>query len=76
MSIYLKKRLKILFKKISHLLKLRTKIKNKIKFQLPNIDLLKIPTKKERENSNKNESHDSEFLEKILLDFGVNGIKK
>ena len=55
------------------------KIKNseKTKFQLPNIDLLKIPTKKERGNSSKEEAKDPEFLEKILLDFGVNGsIKK
>ena len=50
---------------------------NKKKFILPSLDLLKIPTKKERENSNKNENNDSEFLEKILLDFGVSGnIKK
>ncbi len=50
---------------------------NKVKFKLPNIDLLKIPTKKEREKSLKNDSHDPEFLERILLDFGVNGnIKK
>ena len=49
----------------------------KIKFKLPNVDLLKIPTKKERENFNKSETHDSEFLEKILMDFGVSGkIKK
>ena len=49
----------------------------KIKFKLPSIDLLKIPTKKERENFEKNETHDPEFLEKILMDFGVNGnIKK
>ena len=48
-----------------------------IKVKLPNIDLLKIPQKKERENEDKNETHDPEFLEKILLDFGVNGnIKK
>ena len=34
-------------------------------------------TKTERENSNKNDSIKPEFLEKILLDFGVNGkIKK
>ena len=47
------------------------------KFKLPSIDLLKIPSKKERENSEKNQSSDPEFLEKILLDFGVNGkIKK
>ena len=50
---------------------------NKKKFILPSLDLLKIPTKKERENPNKNENNDSEFLEKILLDFGVSGnIKK
>ena len=50
---------------------------NKKRFELPSIDLLKLPTKKERENSNNNENNDSEFLEKILLDFGVNGtIKK
>tara|TARA_B100001057_G_scaffold444640_1_gene481729 strand:- start:3129 stop:5216 length:2088 start_codon:yes stop_codon:yes gene_type:complete len=48
-----------------------------IKFKLPNLDLLKTPTKKERENSNKEENSDPSFLEKILLDFGVNGnIKK
>ena len=47
------------------------------KFKLPSLDLLKIPTKKERENSEKNQSGGPEFLEKILLDFGVNGkIKK
>ena len=49
----------------------------KIKFKLPNLDLLKITTKKERENFEKNETHDPEFLEKILMDFGVSGnIKK
>ena len=53
------------------------KSSNKNKFKLPEIDLLKIPSKKERENSNKNENSDPEFLEKILLDFGVSGnIKK
>ncbi len=47
------------------------------KFKLPSLDLLKIPSKKERENSEKNQLSDPEFLEKILLDFGVNGkIKK
>ena len=47
------------------------------KFKLPSIDLLKIPSKKERENLNNNENNDPDFLEKILLDFGVNGtIKK
>ena len=39
--------------------------------------MLKTPTKKERESLNKNENNNPEFLEKILLDFGVNGkIKK
>ncbi len=46
-------------------------------FKLPSFDLLKIPNKKERENSNNNENNDPSFLEKILLDFGVSGkIKK
>jgi len=49
----------------------------KIKFELPKIDLLKFPLKDERENLNQSEKNDPEFLEKILLDFGVNGkIKK
>jgi DNA segregation ATPase FtsK/SpoIIIE, S-DNA-T family len=48
-----------------------------IKFKLPSIDLLKIPTKKERNKLNNEDFISSEFLEKILLDFGVNGnIKK
>ena len=51
--------------------------KNKIKFKLPSITLLKEPNKKERDNSDKNENNDPEFLEKILLDFGVSGnVKK
>ena len=55
----------------------KIKENEKNKFKLPSLDLLKTPTKKERENSNKEEAHDPEFLEKILLDFGVNGsIKK
>ena len=58
-------------------IKNENKSDNKIKFRLPSIDLLKIPTKKERENFTKNISHDPEFLEKILMDFGVSGnIKK
>ena len=49
----------------------------KTRFLIPSIDLLKIPSKKEKTDFNKNENNDSEFLEKILLDFGVNGsIKK
>ena len=54
-------------------------IKNpdKTKFKLPTIDLLKIPSKNEKVVSEKNEQQDPKFLEKILLDFGVNGdIKK
>ena len=58
-------------------IKNENKSENKIKFILPNLNLLKIPTKKERTNYDKNETHSSEFLEKILMDFGVNGkIKK
>ena len=50
---------------------------NQVKFKLPNLDLLKIPTKKERRNFEKNEEHDPSFLEKILMDFGISGnIKK
>jgi DNA segregation ATPase FtsK/SpoIIIE, S-DNA-T family len=55
----------------------RIKESEKTKFELPSLDLLKLPTKKERENSNREDAHDPEFLEKILLDFGVDGkIKK
>ncbi|MDC3206072.1 DNA translocase FtsK [Candidatus Pelagibacter sp.] len=58
-------------------IKAENKITDNVKFKLPNIDLLKVPSKKERENSDQNETNNSEFLEKILLDFGVNGnIKK
>ena len=58
-------------------IKADNKTDNKIKFKLPSLDLLKMPSKKERESSEKNENNDPEFLEKILLDFGVNGkIKK
>ena len=58
-------------------IKAENKNDNKVKFKLPSLDLLKNPSKKERENSIKNETHNPEFLEKILLDFGVNGnIKK
>ena len=48
-----------------------------IRFKLPSIDLLKIPTQKDKEKLRDDDYIDSEFLEKILLDFGVNGnIKK
>ena len=52
-------------------------LKNNVKFRLPAINLLKIPSKKERDKQPQNEKYNPEFLEKILLDFGVNGkIKK
>ena len=58
-------------------IKAENKSKNTTKFKLPELDLLKTPSKKERENLEKSETQDPEFLEKILLDFGVNGnIKK
>ncbi len=58
-------------------IKAESKTKNTTKFKLPDLDLLKTPSKKERENLEKSETQDPEFLEKILLDFGVNGnIKK
>ncbi len=58
-------------------IKAENKNNNKIKFKLPNINLLKIPNDDERRKHDKNENKDSDFLEKILLDFGVDGnIKK
>ena len=48
-----------------------------IKFQLPKIDLLKKPSSSEKNKSIDNHYKDPKFLEKILLDFGVDGtIKK
>ncbi len=58
-------------------IKADNKNKNITKFKLPSLELLKTPSKKERENFEKSETHNPDFLEKILLDFGVNGnIKK
>ena len=58
-------------------IKAENKNDNKIKFKLPNLELLTMPDKKDKTNKSKNETQDPEFLEKILLDFGVNGnIKK
>ena len=49
----------------------------KTKFNLPLIDFLKSPSKAERKNNSNEEDIDRDFLEKILLDFGVEGkIKK
>ena len=50
---------------------------NKTIFRLPSVSLLKIPTQKDKEKLRDDDYIDSEFLEKILLDFGVSGeIKK
>ncbi len=50
---------------------------SKNKFKLPSIDYLKKPTKSEREKSLNGDKIDENTLEKILLDFGVEGkIKK
>jgi DNA segregation ATPase FtsK/SpoIIIE, S-DNA-T family len=58
-------------------IKNENKTNNKIKFKLPSIDLLKIPTQKDNEKLQDEDYIDSGFLEKILLDFGVSGeIKK
>ncbi|WP_415275764.1 DNA translocase FtsK 4TM domain-containing protein [Candidatus Pelagibacter sp. Uisw_116] len=52
-------------------------INKKTRFKLPTIDLLKIPTQKDQQKLKDDDYIDSEFLEKILLDFGVSGnIKK
>ena len=56
-----------------------TKIKNsqKIKYKLPSIDFLNFPSKKERSKNDLSQTYDDKSLEKILLDFGVEGkIKK
>ena len=55
-----------------------TKIsENKYKFKLPHIDYLKTPTKTERNKNQTEDKIDENTLEKILLDFGVEGkIKK
>ena len=50
--------------------------KQKTSFKLPNIDLLEKPIIKNKKNTLRNDINE-EFLEKILLDFGVEGkIKK
>ena len=47
------------------------------KFKLPSLDFLKYPSKKEKEKNNFSNKIDENTLEKILLDFGVEGkIKK
>ena len=55
----------------------KPQLRNKINFKLPSIDLLiKNSTQINIEDANRNRP-DSEFMEKILLDFGIDGkIKK
>ncbi len=49
----------------------------KNKYQFPKIEFLKYPTKNERSKKNNDQNLDENSLEKILLDFGVQGkIKK
>ena len=56
---------------------LKFKNNQKIKFKIPSIDFLDYPTKKERAKSTSDSNFDEKTLEKILLDFGVEGkIKK
>ena len=45
----------------------------KAKFNLPSIYFLKSPSRAERKNNSNEEDIDKDFLEKILLDFGVEG---
>ena len=50
--------------------------KKLLKFKLPPLDFLTLPPKKQKDKKN-NQNFDENFLEKILLDFGVEGkIKK
>jgi len=56
---------------------LQSKTNQKIKFKIPSIDFLNYPNKKERKKSTSDLNYDEKSLEKILLDFGVEGkIKK
>jgi len=56
---------------------LKSRNNQKIKFKLPLVDFLDYPTKKERTKSTAELNYDEKTLEKILLDFGVEGkIKK
>ena len=58
-------------------IKAETNQSKKNKFKIPSLDLLNVPTKNEIKKTNNNENNDPNFLEKILLDFGVSGsIKK
>ena len=51
--------------------------KTRLKYKLPSVEFLKLPTKKEREKRTSEYKIDESTLEKILLDFSVEGkIKK
>ncbi len=53
----------------------RTKINNK--YRIPKIDFLNVASKEEKQKKTEEQNYDAESLEKILLDFGVEGkIKK
>ena len=55
----------------------KPKSNSKIKYKIPSIDYLNSPSKKERLKKDSNQNYDEKSLEKILLDFGVEGeIKK
>ncbi len=55
----------------------RSVSQNSTKFKIPSIELLEKPSKNNKAKLEKNENNNAEFLEKILLDFGVDGtIKK
>ncbi len=55
----------------------KTFLKDSNNYKLPSLELLKTPSNNERKKMDKNDTIDPTFIEKILLDFGVNGkIKK
>ena len=55
----------------------KTEATSNKKYKLPSLDFLKSPSKNERPGNLNDNDIDSNFLEKILLDFGVEGkIKK
>ena len=64
-------------KRVQESLPFENKTNNDIKkFILPSLELLKLPSKNEK-IAKKNENINEEFLEKVLMDFGVEGkIKK
>ena len=55
----------------------KTLLKDSNNYTLPSLELLKTPSSNERKKMDKKDTIDPTFIEKILLDFGVNGkIKK